>query len=376
MTSLVRPALLIAINDLRRRLRDRSALVIAFVAPLTIASIISFALGGTGRFHATFAVADEDGGEIARSFVNDVLGAPAIRDIVTVNSVASADDARSATAAGKASAGIVIPAGFTEAVRAGRPVEIGILKSVDSPVSGEVAQSLASQFATDLAAARQARATGTAPVRGRLVDGAVGVREVRAASYFGPSMAIFFLFFVVEFGAIAILAERRSGTLARLLAAPISRESVVVGKALYTFTLGALSLTTMALATTFLLGASWGDPLAVAALIAAIVLAAMGITALTATFAGSEQRASAFSSMITMGLAMLGGNFIPIAQAPELMRSIALLTPNGLALRGFTDLVADGGGLVSVLPYIAGILAFALVTGSLAVWRSRDLVVA
>ena len=58
------------------------------------------------------------------------------------------------------------------------------------------------------------------------------------------------------------------------------------------------------------------------------------------------------------------------------MRTIALATPNGLALRGFTDLVADGGGLPSVLPYIAGILAFAVVTGTAAVMRARKLVVA
>jgi ABC-2 type transport system permease protein len=102
----------------------------------------------------------------------------------------------------------------------------------------------------------------------------------------------------------------------------------------------------------------------------------MGITAVTATFASSEQSAGAFSSMVSMGLAMLGGNFVPIAQAPEVMRTIALATPNGLALRGFTDLVADGGGIESVLPYVGGILAFAVVTGAVAVVRARKLVVA
>jgi ABC-2 type transport system permease protein len=143
-----------------------------------------------------------------------------------------------------------------------------------------------------------------------------------------------------------------------------------------TFALGALSLGTMTVATTALLGASWGDPIAVAALAGSIVLAAMGITALTATFASSEQSASAFSSMVSMGLAMLGGNFVPLAQAPDVMRTLALATPNGLALRGFTDLVADGGGLDTVLPYVGGILAFAFVAGSIAIARARKLVLA
>ncbi|MDQ2953280.1 MAG: ABC transporter permease, partial [Chloroflexota bacterium] len=321
----------------------------------------SLALGNTGRFHATFAVADEDGGPVAKAFIDDALGAAALKDVLTVKVVPSADEARAQTVAGKVSAGLVIPAGFSDDVRAGRSAHIRVLKSADSPIGGELAEAIAAQFP---------------PAPAHLVDGSVGVRDVKQASYFGPSMAIFFLFFVVEFGAVGILTERRTGTLTRLLAAPISREAVVVGKALSTFALGAISLGTMTIATTVLLGASWGDPVAVAALAGSIVLAAMGITALTATFASSEQSAGAFSSMVSMGLAMLGGNFVPISQSPEVMRTIALATPNGLALRGFTDLVADGGGIVSVLPYIGGILAFAAVAGTLAVIRARKLVAA
>ena len=36
-------------------------------------------------------------------------------------------------------------------------------------------------------------------------------------------MAVFFLFFTVQFGVTSLLEERNDGTLARLLAAPISR---------------------------------------------------------------------------------------------------------------------------------------------------------
>ncbi|OLC58137.1 MAG: hypothetical protein AUH85_01430 [Chloroflexi bacterium 13_1_40CM_4_68_4] len=355
----MRPALLLALKDLRQRLRDRSALIVAFIAPFGIAAIISLALGNTGRFHATFAVADEDGGPMARAFIDTALRAPALASVVTVELAPTTEEARARTAAGKVNAALIIPAGFSDDIAAGRSARIQVLRNADSPIGGELAQSIASQFP---------------PSPAHVIDGSVGSRQVTQSSYFGPSMAIFFLFFVVEFGAVGILSERRNGTLARLLAAPISREAVVVGKALSTFALGAISLGTMMVATSTLLGASWGDPLAVVALGASIVLAAMGITALTATFASSEQSAGAFSSMVSMGLSMLGGNFVPIAQAPDVMRAIALATPNGLALRGFTDLVADGGSILSVLPYIGGILAFALVTGALAVRRARRLV--
>jgi len=208
----------------------------------------------------------------------------------------------------------------------------------------------------------------------RMVDGNAGGRAVKPASYFGPSMAIFFLFFTVQYGAIGILNERRGGTLQRLLAAPIRRESIVLGKSLGTFLLGLISLVTMIVATTLLLGASWGDPVAVAAVAVSIVLAAMGVTALAASQAKTAGQADGFASIVTMGLALLGGNFVPIQGAPEAMRTIALATPNGLALRALGDLVADGGGIVSVLPYIAGILAFAVICGGIATVRARGVV--
>lgn len=395
--NLVRPAFLIAAKDLRQRLRDRSALILAFVAPLVIATIVSFALGGTGSFRATFAIVDLDKGDVSHGFLDGIRNAPGLRDAVTLREVADVAEARRLIGAGTVSAGIVLPAGFSQAVQAGTSTRLEVLRSVESRIGAEVAEAITRSFAADLDATRlsietaiasgaagsppdpariRALAVDAAAIRTplRMVDGNAGGREVKPASYFGPSMAIFFLFFTVQFGAIGILNERRAGTLQRLLAAPIRRESIVLGKSLGTFLLGLLSLVTMIVATTLLLGASWGDPIAVAAIAVSIVLAAMGVTALAASQAKTAGQADGFASIVTMGMALLGGNFVPLEGAPEAMRTVALATPNGLALRALGDLVADGGGILTVLPYIAGILAFAIICGGIAVFRARQVV--
>jgi len=396
---LVLAAFRIAAKDLRLRLRDRSALIVAFFAPFGIAMIISFALGDISSFRATFAVANGDGAEFSRAFVDGIRNAPNLRGVITLRDTADAAEARSLVASGSVGAGLVFPAGFSDDVRAGRGATVTVLRSADSPISGEVAQALATSFAAELGASRLALDTAIAagaageppspervaaladaaastatPVR--LVDGSVGAGPVRTASYFAPSMAIFFLFYTVQFGALGVLAERRDGTLARLLAAPIAREAVLLGKALGMFVLGLVSLGVMIASTTALLGASWGPPLAVASIALATVLAAMGITALAATFAATEERAAGFVSIVALGLSLLGGTFIPIDQAPPIMRTIALATPNGIALRAFTDLVADGGGVVSTLPAVTGILAFAIGCGAVALRRGGALVAA
>jgi ABC-2 type transport system permease protein len=393
---MVRTALLVAGKDLRQRLRDRSALVIAFVAPFVLAAIIGLAFGGDFAFRATYAVADADRGPVAAGFADGVLASPGLRDLVTVRRV-DTGEARALVERGDVDAAFLLPAGFSASVQRGGAAPITVLESGENPIAGQVARSLAEAYAAELAATQLAvrtaldaagqppteaearrlgerAAAGRAPVQ--LVEGQTGGRTIEAASYFGPSMAIFFLFFTVSFGARSILAERRQGTLNRLLASAASPGGVLAGKALAAFTLGTASVLVMWLATTLVFGADWGDPVAVVALTVSSVLSAIGITALVVTLARTDEQAEGYSSLVVFTLALLGGNFVYLAQLPELLQRVSLLTPNGWALRGFVDLVADGGGLSTVAVPVAVTLTVGLVTGALALYRARRMVTA
>jgi ABC-2 type transport system permease protein len=392
---MLRTALLVAGKDLRQRLRDRSALVIAFVAPFVLASIIGLAFGGDASFTATYAVADADRGPVAAGFTDGVLASPGLRDLITVRRV-EPGEARALVDRNEVDAAFLLPAGLSAAVRQGRPATLTVVSSGQDPIAGQVARSLAEAYAAELAATRLAVATAldagrvpdVAEVRRlgeraaaqaqpvRLVEGRTGGRTIEAASYFGPSMAIFFLFFTVSFGARSILAERRQGTLRRLLASAAPPGGVLAGKALAAFTLGTASMLVMWLATTLVFGADWGEPAAVVALTVSSVLSAIGITALVVTLARTDEQAEGYSSLVVFVLALLGGNFVYLAQLPEALQRAALFTPNGWALRGFVDLVADGGGLATVAAPVAVTLAVGLVTGGLALYRARRMVAA
>jgi ABC-2 type transport system permease protein len=273
-----------------------------------------------------------------------------------------------------------------------------VLESGANPVAGRVARSVAEGYAAQVAATglsvrtaldaagrtpptqaeanRLAERAAAAQPPVRLVDGGVGARQIKPSNYFGPSMAIFFLFFTVSFGARSLLVERRQGTLRRLLASAAPPGAVIAGKALAAFVLGVTSVLVMWLATTLVFGADWGDPLAVVALTTSSVLAAIGITALVVTLARTDEQADGYGSLVVFTLALLGGNFIYLAQLPDLLQRLSLLTPNGWALRGFVDLVADGGGLSTVAAPVAVTAAFGVATGLVALVRARRLVVA
>ena len=61
--------------------------------------------------------------------------------------------------------------------------------------------------------------------------------------------------------------------------------------------------------------------------------------------ARTQRQAEGIASIIVFGLALFGGDFFFISSAPSTIKRLALLTPNGWAIRGFTDLATIGGGL-------------------------------
>jgi ABC-2 type transport system permease protein len=175
-------------------------------------------------------------------------------------------------------------------------------------------------------------------------------------------MAMFFLFFTVQFGITGLLEERSLGTLPRLLAAPVPPLTVLAGKLLTSILVGLASMVTLVFATTLLLGARWGDPWGVALLVVAGVLAATGIMALAAAPARAPEQAQQWQTVIAITLGALGGAFFPTAQAGGLVAALGLISPHQWFLRGLAEL-SGGAGASAVLPFAGVLLLFAVVTG-------------
>jgi ABC-2 type transport system permease protein len=179
-------------------------------------------------------------------------------------------------------------------------------------------------------------------------------------SYYAPAMGIFFVLFAISFASRGYFLEQRAGTLERMTAA-VRPSEVLLGKALSVFVYAAASLATIAVFTSVLFGADWGGVLPAAALILAMVLAVVCLTAFVTLVARTERQADGVSSIVTFGLALLGGSFVMVSSSPPLLRKLALLTPNGWALRGFVDLATGERALATVAAPVAGIVAFCAV---------------
>ncbi len=391
----MRATLWIAVRELTARLRDRSALIVGVVAPVGLALIISFATGGEGAaFRAVAGLVDEDGGEIAEVFATDVLGSDDVAEVFTLEKLSSRQDAVAALEEGTIDVAFVL---------APELETITVLRVPRAAIAGEVATSIATNFAAQLAGVGQAvgltvmtsmlgmdafdedglslESFSGIPLGARdvaapdveaiaeevaatdlpiaLEDASAGESGVAAAAYYGPGMAMLFVFFLLGAAPRSLLAEARDGTLARLRAAPIPVTAIVLGKGLATALLGLLAMLIVWGVTAAVFGTGWGDPAGVVALLVAFVLAALAITTLVSVYARSASQADGYVSIVAFVLAMLGGNFLFLGDLPEALRMVARWTPNGWAMQGFVTLTADGGGLASVLGSIAAILAFA-----------------
>ncbi|MDH5223668.1 MAG: ABC transporter permease [Actinomycetota bacterium] len=382
----MRDAWTIATKDLRRRLRDRTAILVALVLPFGLAYIFSLTLGDieTRSFEATFAVVSLDSGHLPDEFTSLLESL----DFVSLRDAATETAAETLASDGDVDAAMIFPQGFTADVQTGRGSAIHVITAPNARIAGLVAESLATSFASNLDATGLSIATvadSGAPVADTLTARAQAVTpgaEIRAAgaedksgsqsTFFAIGMAVFFLFFAVEFGVRGVLEEREEGTLSRLLVAPILPSSVIGGKALASFAVGLTSTVLLVIATTWLLEARWGDPLGVALLVLFGVLAAVGVTALVATLAKSTAQASAYVSIVAVVGGLLGGTFFPISQA-GFLSTIRFLSPQGWLMEGFQEL-SYGGSAHDIVRPLSGVLTIALVSGTLAWFRSARLV--
>jgi ABC-2 type transport system permease protein len=388
----MRAAISIATKDLRSMVRDRSAIIIGIVAPFALAALFSVILGGLEEgFEARWGFVDLDHGPIATALREGPVDA-ITRSGVTLDELADEAAARSAVQKGQVATVIVIPEGFSAAVLAGSGGTVDLVVDADAALSAQIARSLLTGFAHQVEAVQLAvavtvaAAPGSAPDAAAIADEAaalpapISVRDLVAAdhqlgstTYYAAAMAILFVFLASQMGVTSLHTEKRQRTLSRMLAAPLSWRSIVLGKVIVSVVLALLSMSIIVAGTSLLLGASWGDPLGVAALLGAAALSATGVALLAVSVTKTVDQAASAIAVVSMLMAILGGSFFPPDQGPELLAQLSLLTPHAWFMRGIEG-TASGGGIQAAGGPFAVLTLVGVVCGGIGLLRMRRLV--
>lgn len=389
----MRAARLVAVKDLRLQIRRRTVLVLGLVAPLALTFALNLVFGGFGDdsdVPVTFDVGlvDLDGGAAADRFESVVTDLAEV-GLLDVEALPGEAAARSAVNDGDVQAVWVVPEGFSDAVASGARTSLRVIADVDAPLARDVAEAVADRFAAEvgvatLAAAVAVETGAVAPAQAgevteaaasteplvAVVEAETGLGGLDVTTTLTAAITLFFAFYAAGLPLLSVLEERSTGTLARLLVAPIPAASIIVGKVAVAIVLGFSSMATMAVASTVLMGASWGPSAGVALLLFAAVVAVTGIMVAAGATVRTPEQAGNVQSIVAVVLAIAGGTFTPFgSRGSEAVAVVRRLTPNGWFIDGLTALVDDGVG--AALPAVGVLLVMGLATGSVGLALAR-----
>ena len=376
-------ALAIAQIDLRRLLRWRGNLFFLFVLPMLIILLLGAAFGGAQK--ARIGLLDRDRGPLARQFV----GALSTRHSTQILRYGNQAALQKAVARGDVDAALVIPAAYDRRLRLGQSVALSYFGRPTSVAQQlrPTMQSVASDQGRTIAAAQALEQPGLsfagALQRARAAAAVTpGVNVVLSAADGGPYNAtpgrfeqgastelVLFIFLTSMTGAAFVIETRRLGIGRRILSTPTSTRTIVIGQLLGRLAVALVQALIIVAGTALIFGVSWGDPLGGAAVILCFSLVATGVATLVGSLCATEQQAQPVAFLLGLGLAALGGSMAPLEVFPATARKIAHLTPHAWANDAFSKLLRHGGDLVSVLPQLGVLLAFAALATTVAIWR-------
>ena len=429
MSLRLRPFAALVRKDLRVFMSDKRSVILAFVAPLVLASVFASMTSGAadGGSKIPVLVADDDQGTLTRKVVAALSADPNLAVSETTTS-----EARGRVHAGEANVAVLIPRGF------GASAGKGFFGSTDKPeitfltdpthaaeagmVRGLFTQHAIQETSRDafsgpggLVAMEEAehqidKAEGVPfPLRQALKVMFRDVKRVReqtpesdqaAAASFGftapfiaheetvaakgqvdhaimaahsfAGMAVQFILFASVEAGVGLLTERQKGLWRRLRAAPVSK-GIILGSKAVSQTLIALAI----LLVLFGFGAivfhvRFSGSLAGFALVAiAYALTASTFGLLIAALGKTPQAARGISVMTVLFMVLLGGAWVPMFLFPEWLQKATLAMPTRWAVDGFEGATWRGLSFLPLATKAAALFAFAALFATLAVARFR-----
>lgn len=327
--------------------RDRRTIVLLFVVPIVLLSLMGYLLRG-GAARASVAVVNEDAGPFGRAVAEQLLSS---RDVDA--KALAAPEAEAELRAGSIAGYVVLPSDFSaRAIRDHTIAPEVHLEGTQPSLSAAVLAALSHA----LAGAAATLAGGAAPTIAPRVDYLHGGAGLDTLDYFGAAfigLVVFFLVYVLT--SIAFLRERQQGTLERLMASPLRRAEIVVG---YMLGFGVLALVQGALVLGFSLAVlhtyDAGPVWLLFVLETLLALGAVNLGIFLSTFARNEFQAVQFIPLVIVPQILLSGILFPVDSEPQLLQPLSNVLPLTYAVYGMRDVmlagkgVTDGGVLVDL----------------------------
>ncbi|WP_158176245.1 ABC transporter permease [Heyndrickxia camelliae] len=196
-------------------------------------------------------------------------------------------------------------------------------------------------------------------------------KTLSGLSYSSAGFSIMFVMFMMMSVTGVIIEAKNTGVWSRLLTTSITKSELLLGYLLSFFLIGWVQFAILMVFSSIVFHVVWGNIVGLIVLISALLLCVVGLGLAIASMVKTTEQQTAIGSLIIVSTCMLGGVYWPLSVVPTIMQKIANFVPQSWAMKGFTNLIADGGALPDILQPVTILLAFAAVFLSFGLLRVR-----
>lgn len=385
-------------KDLLDFARDRMQLVFFIIMPVFMMIMTGFIFPTENSLkNIPLGIANQDGGQVSATLVQVLTDVKTSNgdNVFNVKTYADAEAIKSAIKSQKINGGIVIEQDFSSLVENDQQASVAIIPDQSNPqisqILTQMLQQIVSGTSTRLAVSKvgeMIQMVGTAspllaqanpaaiitpiqPVIDDLIPGKPNYFQFVAPGI----MAMIVMMSVMTGLAVSVSREREAGTMDGLLIAPVSRLSIILGKAFSQTVRGMVQGLLVLLLAILIFGVHvYGNWLIMIVLMFLGVFAFMGIGILVSALASAQESAMTIMMTLQFPMMFLSGVFFPIQQMPKVMQYISKVIPLTYEATALRKVVVLGAGLTSVWTEVLILLIVGVVMLSIAVPTFRRVI--
>jgi len=403
----IRQILAIAKTDFLGIVRNKTAIFFTLLFPLFFVIIIGFTFGGTGEASSiTVGVVNLDGEsiEVNRTIAfnnsnqittgttttsnNQTIGIAFIESINAANFTVSQyseygnkdtpDTAAYDISRGQIQIAVIIPANFTETLSfqyadsSGNPLptkaHLEVYTDPSDPTGSVIAQQSVIGFISGFVKQYQNIAMKQVPpeyeeyfevladpisISSREAE--ISERPLNWIDYMIPgTLGLVLLWSGLNHSSVSIASERTRGTFQRMIIAPVSPTTVLIGKLLSGLALVYLSSAVMLVSSILIFNVNlyWNIP-AITLAIFLGALSAIGIGLIISSLAKNEEAANSIAVIVSVPLQFFIGAFFPLEIMPQAAQAFGRILPFTKLVLAMQNIMTKNLSLEAVMPQIS-----------------------
>lgn len=371
----VRHSLWICWKDLLEFSRSKLRLVMLVLMPLFMMVMVGFIFPtGSSISNTPIALANNDTGSLGASFVQKLEIINNQTGMMKLSTATNFNDIKTKLQSSEVNGGIIIPENFSSNILAGEQGYITIVIDQSNPqmsvtIQGVLSKTieamgeqmaifnLNSTYHVSISTATSMLKPYTVQSKG-IIPG-----EPNYFQFVAPGIIAMVVMMALMTGLPhAISYEKDIGTLDGMLAAPISRLSIILGKVTAQTIRGMIQGFIILLLAVVLFGVVIeGNILLVIALIILTVFSFVGLGILITSFTENEETATMVMMTLMFPMMFLSGVFFPLQQMPWYMQDLAHFLPLTYATTALRKVMVLGADVSAVGTEILILIGFGII---------------